>query len=70
MDREISAKIWLPILAACALVPLASLNRHLIGTSLFLGMIGCGRYFAASAIRHKQRRLAVGYVLGALFAGG
>ncbi len=70
MDKELPARIWVPILAACALVPLALFNSHLVGTLLFLGVIGVGGYFAVNAIRHKQRWLAVGYVVGALFVGG
>jgi hypothetical protein len=70
MDKELPAKIWVPALAACALIPFALFKPHAVSAIINLGVLGFGAYFAVKAIRAKQGRLALGYVLGALLVIG
>ncbi len=70
MDKELPAKIWVPALAACALVPLAALKPHAVSGIIVLGVLGVGGYLVVKAIRAKRRLPALGYAFGTLFVGG
>jgi hypothetical protein len=70
MDKELPPKIWVPILATCALIPLALFKLHIVSVIVALGVLGVVGYLAVRATRAERNGRAFGYVFAALFVIG
>jgi hypothetical protein len=68
MDKELPARIWVPVLIAAALVPVAIFAPLIMKAIILFGGIGAGCYFAFRVPIAGRKWRALGCVLGGLFA--
>ena len=71
MDRELPAKIWVPVLLAAALIPVAIFAPLIMRAVISYGTLGAGCYFAFRALKAGRGKWhAAGCMIGALSVGG